>query len=505
MKHSEDTICAPATSVGTGAITVIRVSGPDSLRAADAVVQFRNGAAMSSEGYTVKYGTIPGVDEVLVTIFRAPHSYTGEDSVEISCHASRFIASKILQLLVGAGCRMAEPGEFTRRAFASGKMDLAQSEAVADLIAADSEASHRVALSQLKGGYSRELKALRDKLTDIASLMELELDFSEEDVEFADRSRLQGLLDSALVKLDSLTDSFRSGNAIKNGVPVAIAGAVNAGKSTLLNALLGEDRAIVSDIPGTTRDTVEETLTIDGQLFRFIDTAGLRESSDRIEKIGIERSFSSISKAETVIGVLDGCVPLEQLKKDCAAIVARIPAGKRLILVRNKVDAYDAISPEEFPKVDRSYLVFPLKYPAFGTYELDPEALAAELARYLESRDITVPPGFSVLDISARTGEGMDLLRKQLVLGRSAGESGSGGASTDWGDAALVTNIRHYEALVRAREDLRQVQVGLDRQTPTDLVAQDLRSAIWELGTIFGAVTTDDLLDNIFSRFCIGK
>ena len=498
MKHFEDTICAPATSVGAGAISVIRISGPEALKVTDGVVRFKTGAALSSEGYTVKYGTVPGVDEVLAAIFRAPHSYTGEDSVEISCHASRFIVEKILRLLVDAGCRMAEPGEFTRRAFAAGKMDLAQSEAVADLIASDTEAAHRVALSQLKGGYSKELKDLRDKLMDIASLMELELDFSEEELEFANRAQLQNLLDSALVKIESLTDSFSSGNAIKNGVPVAIVGAVNAGKSTLLNALLGEDRAIVSDIPGTTRDTIEETLTIDGQLFRFIDTAGLRESSDRIEKIGIERSYSSISKADIVVGVLDGCAPPEQVQKDCAAIVARVPAGKRLIIVRNKVDAYDTIAPEEFPKVDSFYRVLPLKYPAFGTYDLDPEALAEKLSHYLESKEVAVPAGFSVLDISAKTGEGLDTLKSRLALGRKS-------ASTDWGDSTLVTNLRHYEALVRAMDDLRQVQIGLDRQTPTDLVAQDLRNAIWELGTIFGAVTTDDLLDTIFSRFCIGK
>jgi tRNA modification GTPase len=543
MKHLEDTICAPATSVGSGAISIIRVSGKDALEFTDSVISFKDGSARSSQGYTIKYGVIPGVDEVLVSIFRSPHSYTGEDSVEISCHASRFIVSKILELLVKAGCRMAEPGEFTRRAFIAGKMDLAQSEAVADLIAAESAASHKVALGQLKGGYSKELKELREKLIELASLMELELDFSEEDVEFANRGQLQELLSAAISRIEKLVDSFRSGNAIKNGLPVAIVGAVNAGKSTLLNALLGEERAIVSDIPGTTRDTIEETLNLDGVLFRFIDTAGIRESSDKIEKIGIERSYLSISKAETVIGVLDGCIPFDNLKKDCAAIVARVSPEKTLLLVRNKVDAYDKIEPEKFPTKDRSYTILPLKYPAFGTYDIDPETLTERLAEYLVSKELEVPAGFSILDISAKTGEGLDELRRRLVgsLEGVAGGAGSvsvsdggvngasgadgasvsdGGVNSPYGaaggakrsalaadnaSATLVTNLRHFEALERALSALRQVSIGLDRKTPTDLITQDLREAIYELGTIFGAVTTDDLLDFVFSRFCIGK
>lgn len=543
MKHLEDTICAPATSVGSGAISIIRVSGKDALEFTDSVISFKDGSARSSQGYTIKYGVIPEVDEVLVSIFRSPHSYTGEDSVEISCHASRFIVSKILELLVKAGCRMAEPGEFTRRAFIAGKMDLAQSEAVADLIAAESAASHKVALGQLKGGYSKELKELREKLIELASLMELELDFSEEDVEFANRGQLQELLSAAISRIEKLVDSFRSGNAIKNGLPVAIVGAVNAGKSTLLNALLGEERAIVSDIPGTTRDTIEETLNLDGVLFRFIDTAGIRESSDKIEKIGIERSYLSISKAETVIGVLDGCIPFDNLKKDCAAIVARVSPEKTLLLVRNKVDAYDKIEPEKFPTKDRSYTILPLKYPAFGTYDIDPETLTERLAEYLVSKELEVPSGFSILDISAKTGEGLDELRRRLVgsLEGVAGGAGSvsvsdggvngasgadgasvsdGGVNSPYGaaggakrsalaadnaSATLVTNLRHFEALERALSALRQVSIGLDRKTPTDLITQDLREAIYELGTIFGAVTTDDLLDFVFSRFCIGK
>lgn len=448
MNQFGDTICAPATGTG-GAISIIRVSGPEALKLADSIVRFRTGAALSSEGYTLKFGSIPEVDDVLVSIFRAPHSYTGEDAVEISCHASRIIVEKILQMLVAAGGRMAEPGEFTRRAFVNGKMDLSQAEAVADLIAAGSELSHKVALSQLKGAYSSELKGLREELVQLATLLELELDFSEEELEFADRAHLQALLDKATAHVEKLVESFRTGNAVRNGVPVAIVGPVNAGKSTLLNALLGEDRAIVSDVPGTTRDTVEETLTLGGILFRFIDTAGLRESSDSIEKIGIERSYSSISKAQTVIAVLDGCAPLPEVQKSFAEIAERA-AGKNLIVLRNKVDICGGAAPE----------------------------------------------GLNALDVSARTGEGLDALRDRLVA--TAG-------LVDWNGSALVTNMRHYEALERALDSLRQVSLGLHRKSPTELLAQDLRDAISELGSIFGEVSTDEILGSVFSKFCIGK
>ena len=448
MNQFGDTICAPATGTG-GAISIIRVSGPDALKLADSIVRFRTGAALSSEGYTLKFGSIPDVDDVLVSIFRAPHSYTGEDAVEISCHASRIIVEKILQMLVAAGGRMAEPGEFTRRAFVNGKMDLSQAEAVADLIAAGSELSHKVVLSQLKGAYSSELKGLREELVQLATLLELELDFSEEELEFADRAHLQALLDKATAHVEKLVESFRTGNAVRNGVPVAIVGPVNAGKSTLLNALLGEDRAIVSDVPGTTRDTVEETLTLGGILFRFIDTAGLRESSDRIEKIGIERSYGSIAKAQTVVAVLDGCAPLPEIQKSFAAIAERA-AGKNLIVLRNKVDICGGSAPE----------------------------------------------GLNALDVSARTGEGLDALRNKLV---------EVSGLEDWNGSALVTNVRHYEALERALDSLRQVSLGLHRKSPTELLAQDLRDAISELGSIFGEVSTDEILGSVFSKFCIGK
>lgn len=479
-----DTICAPATGSG-GAVALIRISGPACFAAVDAIVRFRNGTAASSDGYRIKFGEIPEVDDVLVSIFRAPHSYTGEDSAEISCHASPFIVSRILQLLADAGCRAAGPGEFTRRAFANGKMDLAQAEAVADVIAADTEAAHRVATNQLRGQYSQRLRLLRDRLLEIASLMELELDFSEEEVEFADRAKLRTLLTETCAEISRLADSFRTGNAIKNGVPVVIAGAANAGKSTLLNALLGEERAIVSDIPGTTRDTVEETLVLDGIRFRFIDTAGLRESSDAIERIGIERSHTSMAKAQVVIGVLDGLSPLEEVRKACKELVSHVSERQTLLLVRNKVDAFDAIPPEEFPRFDRVYGILELKYPAFGTYNWPPEQLAAELE---------IP---SLLDISARSGEGLEELKQRLV--ESVGDLGSPD------NATLVTNLRHYEALHSALEDLRRVSAGLDAGVTGDLLSQDLRAAIRELGAIFGEITTDDILGRIFERFCVGK
>ena len=300
-----DTVCAPATSVGTGAVSMVRVSGPDSLAIVDKVVRFRSGSASESRGYTLKYGEIPDVDEVVAGIYRAPHSYTGEDSAELCCHASAYIVGRILELLTDAGCRLAEAGEFTRRAFVNGKMDLAQAEAVADVIASGSEVQHRVAMNQLRGGYSEELGKIRAELLELTSLMELELDFSEEEVEFADRGRLAALLDDAISRCTALADSFRVGNAIRNGVPVAIVGAPNSGKSTLLNALLHDERAIVSDVPGTTRDTVEETCVIGGVLFRFIDTAGIRETADKVERLGIERSFSKAAGAEVVLGVVD--------------------------------------------------------------------------------------------------------------------------------------------------------------------------------------------------------
>ena len=341
MVGIDDTICAPATVPGTGAITVIRVSGPKALEIADKVVCTRkmdgtapdgrpetvsagwtgSGTIASAPGYSIRFGTVRDesgkpLDDVLVSIFRAPHSYTGENSVEISCHASGYIADKMMQLLVNAGARTAEPGEFTRRAFVNGKMDLAQAEAVADLIAAQNAAAHRVAINQLKGGFSKELKKMRDKMLHIVSMMELELDFSDEDVQFADRDELDVLIKETIRHISTLLDSFRLGNVIKNGVPVAIVGATNTGKSTLLNALVGEERAIVSDVHGTTRDTVEETMNIEGVLFRFIDTAGIRETDEEVERIGIERTFRKLKEAVIVLGMLDVTKSDEELARN---------------------------------------------------------------------------------------------------------------------------------------------------------------------------------------------
>ena len=342
--RNEDTICAPATIPGTGAISVIRVSGPEALEIADKVVCCRRGTISEAKGYTIKFGTVRNasgelIDEVLVSVFRAPHSYTGENSVEISCHASSFIVSALTGLLLEAGARAAEPGEFTQRAYLNGKMDLAQAEAVADVIASQNAAAHRVAFKQMKGGFSNELRGMRSELLELVSLMELELDFSEEEVEFADRSRLDSLLGQIISHVTRLIDSFRLGNAIKNGVPVAIAGATNTGKSTLLNALLGEDRAIVSDIHGTTRDTIEETLNIDGILFRFIDTAGLRETDEVVEQIGIRRTFQKISEASLVLGMVDLTRDFDSTCETIRDIIDKVDfADQKLVILLNKTD-----------------------------------------------------------------------------------------------------------------------------------------------------------------------
>ena len=480
--RNEDTICAPATVPGTGAISVIRVSGPEALSVADKTVICRKGTISDAPGYTIRFGTVTAadgsvLDEVLVSVFRAPHSYTGEDSVEISCHASSYIVSSLMDLLYAAGARAAEPGEFTQRAFINGKMDLAQAEAVADVISSQNAAAHRVAFRQMKGGFSTELKSMRAELLEIVSLMELELDFSEEDVEFADRSRLDALLDAIIGHISRLIDSFRLGNAIKNGVPVAIAGATNTGKSTLLNALLGEERAIVSDIHGTTRDTIEETLNIEGVLFRFIDTAGLRKTSEVVEKIGIERTFRKISEASVVIGMVDLTRDFETTFETVREIVEKVDLDvQKLVFLLNKTD----ISDINKNVIVKNYIVS-----------------CIDNKINIDSCDKSPSDYVKVLPISAKTGLGLAELRSVLSSGQRDILADS--------DTTLVTNQRHVQALTDARTSLLRVREGIASGLPTDLASQDIREAIYHIGSIVGEISTDEVLGNIFAHFCIGK
>ncbi|MBR0321430.1 MAG: tRNA uridine-5-carboxymethylaminomethyl(34) synthesis GTPase MnmE [Bacteroidales bacterium] len=506
---NEDTICAPATVPGTGAISVIRVSGPEALTVADKVIRCRKGNISTAKGYTLKFGliynninncisrdcdTLPKgkiIDEVLVSIFKAPHSYTGENSVEISCHASSYIVSAIMDLLYQAGARAAEPGEFTQRAFLNGKMDLAQAEAVADVIAAQNAAAHQVAFKQMKGGFSSELRDMRSELLELVSLMELELDFSEEEVEFADRSRLDSLLENLIAHVSRLIDSFRLGNAIKNGVPVAIAGATNTGKSTLLNALLGEERAIVSDVHGTTRDTIEETLNIDGVLFRFIDTAGLRETSEIVEKIGIERTFKKLSEATIVLGMVDLTRDEQSTLETVSEILDKVDfKTQKLVILLNKTDIIGVNK-----NVSTINNIVSL---------IDSKGINAEVINIGDFAGLTsleAPKSnenaVKLIPISAKTGSGIDILRGILAASQRdlLGDS----------DTTLVTNQRHVQALADARTSLLRVREGLASGLPTDLAAQDIREAIYHLGSIIGEISTDEVLGNIFRNFCIGK
>ena len=476
---SNDTICAVASTPGVGAIAVIRVSGPE---AHDLTCKLfhRHGQPFPKEGIQARkayFGQIvmpdneEVLDDVLVTFFQAPHSFTGEDSAEISTHGSVFIQQKLLELLIEQGARMALPGEFTRRAFVNRKFDLAQAEAVADLIASQNEADHRIAIHQLKGGFSAKLQELRSKLLDITALMELELDFSEEDVEFADRTQLRALLAEAQQHIQALTASFRWGNAIKNGIPVAIVGETNTGKSTLLNALLGEERAIVSDIAGTTRDTIEEALNLDGTRYRFIDTAGIRDTEETIEKIGIERTYRKLGEADIVLGMIDANQKLDDIVEKCLFIYQKMDQEQQnLVILLNKTDL------------------------------CQPASLAEIMAAL--GQDPTLKSGLAtghirLLAISAKTGEGMEALLGALRDIRQA--------MTVQYDAVMVSNVRHFEALKHAAESLDAVQRGLEDGIPTDLVAQDLREALYHLGTITGEITTDEVLGAIFGRFCIGK
>ena len=491
-QFTDGTICAPATIPGTGAISIIRVSGKEALTIADKIIHLSGGSLAETEGYRLRYGTIfeadgSVLDNVIVSVFRAPHSYTGENSVEISCHASRFIVNSILEGLVNAGARIAAPGEFTRRAFVNGKMDLAQAEAVADVIASQSAASHKVAMNQLKGGFSSELKSLRDKLLKMTSLLELELDFSEEDVEFASRSELEALVNEALTHIGRLTESFSRGNAIKNGVPVAIVGATNTGKSTLLNALLGEDRAIVSDIAGTTRDTIEETLNLGGVMFRFIDTAGIRETDEVVEKIGIERTFKKMDEASIVLGMTDLSRGEDSVLADAEYIWDKVNAsssGQEFLLLVNKCDVDGCESVDGEGHV-AGYA---------GAGYADKAGKMAEIEAVLRAKGISA----KLIPISAKTGYGLAALTETLAeIGRRI---------TGDTDETLVTNIRHYEALVRAATALGRVRDGLQVATlPPDLIAQDLREALYHLGEIVGEIGTEEVLGNIFRKFCIGK
>ena len=475
----QDTIVAPATTPGTGAISIIRVSGPEAFRICDAVVQLANGTISQANGYTIHYGKVytPGeasvshlLDEVLVSVFRAPHSYTGEDSVEISTHASSYIVSEIIRLLLAAGARFAQAGEFTRRAFLNGKMDLAQAEAVADVISSTTAASHRVAMNQLKGHFSAQLEALREELLHMASLLELELDFSEEDVEFANREELLHLVEETRAHVEKLAASFHQGNLIKNGVPVAIVGAANAGKSTLLNALIGDDRALVSDIPGTTRDSIEELLNLDGILFRFIDTAGIRESSDTVEKMGIERTLRMLSQAEMVLGVLDVSEEASLFEQHLQQILDKVQlASQKCILVLNKVD-------------------------------LASQETINKNVRTINNFVISLDNKPTVLQISAKQQKGVEELKSALRQTQNDLIANA--------DATFVTNARHFEALQQASEALKKVGTSLSRNIPTDLVAEDLRAALGSINAILGkdlGLDPETILNRIFQSHCIGK
>ena len=480
------TICAPATLPGTGAISLLRVSGPDCLAIADQVIRLRKGTLAEAAGYSLHFGEIYEeatlLDEVLVSVFRAPRSYTGEDMVEISCHASAYIVERILSLLCQAGASPAEPGEFTRRAFLNGKMDLSQAEAVADVIASDSRSAHRLAMNQMKGGYSAELGRIRDELLHLASLMELELDFSEEDVEFADRSELSRLLDKAIDRCTTLADSFRVGDALKNGIPTAIVGAPNSGKSTLLNALCGQDRAIVSPIAGTTRDTIEETCVIDGLLFRFIDTAGIRQSDEAIEKLGIERSYQALARSRVALAVLDLSRPDNELLEGMVEMIQRMSAGTENDTARPK---HEQTLASEKPE-----LVIILN-------KADLEPSTARISA-LKARLKALAPDADMLVMSLLSSSVDDLLALKRLLGSRFK------ALADRTDT-LVTNLRHANALREAAGALIRTRDGLVARIPTDLCCTDLREALHHLGTITGTITTQDVLNNIFSRFCIGK
>ena len=467
---NQDTICAIATAQG-GAIGTIRISGSKAIEIANRIfVPARSGKQLSDQkAYTLTFGRIYDgaeiVDEVLVSLFRSPHSYTGEDSVEIACHGSSYILQQVMQLLIRNGCRMAQPGEYTQRAFLNGKMDLSQAEAVADLIASSSAATHRLAMSQMRGGFSKELTDLRTKLLNFTSMIELELDFSEEDVEFADREALRQLANGIENVISRLVQSFSVGNAIKNGVPVAIIGETNAGKSTLLNVLLNEEKAIVSDIHGTTRDVIEDTVNIGGVTFRFIDTAGIRETDDTIETLGIERTFQKLDQAEIVIWMLDAVDGTSQISQLSDKILPRCE-GKHLLLVFNKADL---VTPSEQV----------LPSPLFPNFPYFPEDRV------------------NAIFISAKQRQHTEDLQQLLV--------NAAHLPTVTQNDVIVTNVRHYEALTHALQAIQRVQEGLAVNISGDFLSQDIRECIFHISDIAGEVTNDMVLQNIFLHFCIGK
>lgn len=486
--YEQTTICARATAPGQGAIAVVRISGPEAVTVLERVYRpmKEEGGVRAAEfrAREMHYGRIvfpegnaaeTVIDEVMAVVFRAPHSYTGEDSAEIYCHGSQYIVSEILRALIAAGAEMAAAGEFTKRAFLNGRMDLAQAEAVADLIASENRAAHDIALKQMRGGYSSELQEMRSQMVDIVSLMELELDFSEEDVEFADRSQVLALLDRVSEHILRLVDSFALGNAIKNGIPTAIVGAVNTGKSTLLNALLGEERAIVSDIAGTTRDTIEDTVNIAGTTFRFIDTAGIRDTAETIEAIGISRTYSTIERASVILLMLDATRPgtFEESFEAIASRLNHVPSThsgineRTLLILLNKADL---LSEPEIP------------------------------AMLTSAEDLARQKGLSptrTLAISARNRLGLPEITAALAA--------TAAAHTADTSATLVTNLRHYQALQKALEALTRAREALLAGVSTEFVTQDIREALHHIGEICGEVTSEEVLGTVFSRFCIGK
>lgn len=460
---NQDTICAIATAQG-GAIGTIRVSGPEAIEITDRIFVASSGKKLADRSpYTIAFGQVLSadkkevIDEVLVAVFHAPHSYTGENSTEIMCHGSSYILQQVMQLLIKNGCRSALPGEYTQRSFLNGKMDLSQAEAVADLIASSNASTHRLAMNQMRGGFSKELAELRNMLLNFTSMIELELDFSEEDVEFADRKELNRLADHIESFISRLVHSFSVGNAIKNGIPVAIIGETNAGKSTLLNLLVNEERAIVSDIHGTTRDVIEDTVNIQGIMFRFIDTAGIRETTDTIETLGIERTFQKLDQASIVLWMIDSTTAQSQYKVLSEKILSHCE-GKKLIQLFNKSDLINAIQQEEL------------------------SVLVGEAPH---------------LFISAKQRENTSRLEELLVQAAALPQINQ--------NDVIVTNVRHYEALVRVLESIHRVQAGLRDGLPGDLLSQDIRECIFYLSDIVGEVTTEDVLGNIFKNFCIGK